>query len=314
VNGRRRVLITCPQMQRVVDQFRDRLDRSGIEIDLPEVVQALSERELMPIIDRYDGMIAGDDEITASVIARAERMRTIAKWGVGVDGIDLDAARARGISVTNTPGAFGHDVADVAAGYLVMLARGLHRVHDSVVDGGWYKPEGRRLAGSTLGIAGFGSVGREVARRGVGFGMGVAAHDVASAARTAAQEMGVAPVGLDGLFSRSDYLVLCTPLTPQTHHMVNAETLSLMPEGAHLINVARGPLVDEAALVAALHDGQLAGAALDVFEQEPLPAASPLREIEGCVFGSHNASNTREGVMAASAEAVDNLIQELDRQ
>lgn len=314
MSERLKVLVTCPQMQRTIDRFRDRLDEAEIDVDLPDVVQALSQEELLPIIGQYDGLIAGDDEITAPVIARAERMRTIAKWGVGVDGIDLEAARARKISVTNTPGAFGDDVADVAAGYLVMLARDLHRIHASVLGGGWHKPEGRRLAGSTLGIAGFGSVGRQVARRSRGFGMDVLAHDVTIEARAVADEMQVPSVELDDLFSSSNYLVLCAPLTPETRHMVNAQSLSLMPAEAFLINVARGQLVDEPALASALETGRLGGAALDVFEEEPLPPGSPLRNIESCVLGSHNASNTREGVIAASTQAVDNLLRELRRR
>lgn len=312
MSARAQVLITCPQMRRTIDHFRGRLDAAEIDVDLPEVVQALSEEELAPMIGRYDGMIAGDDEVTAAVIAKADRLRTIAKWGVGLDGIDLDAARSRGITVTNTPGVFGEDVADVAAGYLIMLARQLHRVHASVASGGWHKHEGRRLAGALLGVAGFGSIGRAVARRGHGFGMRVIAHDVADDARAAAAERGIEIVNRDELFRRSEFLVLCMPLTRDTRHMVDERTLALMPAGSFLVNVARGQLVDEQALAAALAAGSLAGAALDVFEEEPLPAASSLRRFEQCVFGSHNSSNTSEGVLEASTRAVENLLQGLN--
>lgn len=303
-----RVLITCRQMQNVFDTFRSRFDDRDIQCELPSIVQQPSEDELIGIIGGYDGMIAGDDPLSARVLQHATKMQIISKWGVGVDGIDLEAARAGGIAVTNTPGVFGDDVADVALGYVVMLARQLHRIHASVRDGGWWKHEGLRLAGKTLGVAGFGTIGRAVARRGQCFGMPVFTSDVAEPALSAARGLGVEPVALDDLFRNSDFLVLCNPLTPETHHMANARTLALMRRGSFLINVARGALADERAVADALGSGRLAGAAFDVFEEEPLSADSLLRSYEQCVFGSHNASNTTEGVLQASELAVDNLL------
>jgi D-3-phosphoglycerate dehydrogenase len=309
-----RVLITCRQMQNCFESFRDRFEERGLAWEMPSVVQQPTEEELMEIIGNFDGMIAGDDPLTARVLERAGRMKIISKWGVGIDGIDVDAAEALGIKVTRTPAVFGGDVADVALGYVVMLARQLHRIHRSVQDGGWFKWEGQALEGKTLGIAGFGSIGQAVARRGVGFGMERIAFDVAGdALASVAHEAGVELVALDDLFRRSDYLVLCCPLTPENRHMVNHDSLGLMRRGSHLVNVARGPLVDEEALAEALAAGQLAAAALDVFEEEPLPATSPLRGFEQCVFGTHNGSNTSEGVLRASGRAVENLIEGLER-
>jgi D-3-phosphoglycerate dehydrogenase len=303
-----RVLITCRQMQNCIDEFRPRLNERQLELVLPEIVQQPSEEDLIEIIGDFDGMIAGDDPLSARVLDHAKRMRIISKWGVGIDGIDLDAARALGIPVVNTPGVFGGEVADLALGYVIMLARQLHRIDASVKAGGWFKYEGRSLAGKVLGVAGFGSIGQAVGIRGKGFGMRVVAHDVADAASAVAEEMGVEMLGRDELFGQSDFLVLCSPLTSETRHMVGERTLALMQPGSFLVNVGRGPLVDEIALVQALESGQVAAAALDVFEQEPLPAASGLRRFEQCVFGSHNASNTREGVLRTSARAVENLM------
>lgn len=308
-----RVLITCRQMQNCIDQFRSAFDKEGIEIVLPDVVQQPTEEELIGMIGDFDGMIAGDDPLTARVLEHAARMRIISKWGVGTDGIDQEAARERGIEVTRTPGVFGDEVADVAIGYLVMLARQLHRIDASVREGGWLKHEGRSLAGKTIGIAGLGSIGQAVARRALGFGMEVVAHDVVDAARGPADKMGVELVDSDELFRRSEVIVLCCPLTPGTHHLVNGRTLGMLPHGAYLVNVARGPLVDEPALVDALRSGQVQAAALDVFEEEPLPMDSPLREFEQCAFGSHNGSNATEGVLRASARAVENLFAGLER-
>jgi D-3-phosphoglycerate dehydrogenase len=195
----------------------------------------------------------------------------------------------------------------VALAYVVILARQLHRLHESIATGGWFKHEGRSLAGNTLGIAGLGSIGQAVCRRATGFGLQVIAHDVTDLARQAAAGLGVELVDREDLFRRSDILVLCCPLTAETRHLVNERSLASMPPASYVVNVARGPLVDEAALAGALASGHLAAAALDVFEQEPLPRSSPLRAFEQCVFGSHNGSNTREAVLRASALAVDNL-------
>ena len=306
-----RVLITCRQMQNCIEGFRDRLEAANLELVLPEIVQQPSEDELIAVIADFDGMIAGDDPLSARVLEHARRMRIISKWGVGIDGIDRAAADRLGIKVTNTPAVFGDEVADVAMGYVVVLARQLHRIHASVADGGWWKHEGRSLSGATLGVVGFGSIGQALARRGAGFGMEVIAHDPVDAMRVLADGLGVQLLDVDELFSRSDYVVLCCPLTSENRHMVNERRLRLMKPGSYLVNVARGPLVEESALVRALGSGRLCAAALDVFEEEPLAADHPLRPFAQCVFGSHNGSNTREGVLRASARAVDNLLEGL---
>lgn len=305
------VLITCRQMQNVLDEFRGRFTERGIAITTPAVTQHPTEDELIEIIGGFDGMIAGDDPLSARVLEHAKRMRIISKWGVGTDGIDREAADRLGIKVTNTPNVFGDEVADLAAGFLVMLARQLHRVDASVRDGGWLKVEGRSLNGLALGIVGFGDVGEAVARRGAGFGMTVRAHDVVDEAIERARQAGVEVTPLEEMLLVSDYVVLCCPLTPQTHHLLNRETLAAMKQGASVINVARGPVIDEPALVDALESGQIAAAALDVFEEEPLPGESPLRAFEQCIFGAHNGSNTHEAVLRASDRAVANLLEGL---
>ncbi len=302
------VLVTCRQMQNCIDEFRDRFERHGVSLVLPPIVQQLSEAELAGMIGGFDAIIAGDDPITAGVLEQATRLKVVAKWGIGVDGIDLAAARRLDIPVLNTPAVFGDEVADVAIGYVILLARQLHRIDAGVRAGGWPKPEGLTLHGKRLGILGFGSIGRAVAARGRGFGMELLATDAAGIPDEDATRLGVRSVDEPSLFAETDFLVLCSPLTPETHHVVGEENLARMRPGSFVVNVARGPLVDETALHRALSEGRLAGAALDVFEVEPLPAASPLRDVESCILGSHNASNTREGVRRASAQAVTNTL------
>ena len=307
-----RALIACRQMQECFDAFRPRFDELSIEYVLPTVLQHMTEADLLPVIAEFDGMIAGDDHLTGRVLERAKRLRIISKWGIGTDGIDLGAAKRLGIEVTNTPAVFGDDVADVAAGYLVMLARQLHVIDRSVRDGGWHKHRGVALSAKTLGIYGLGSIGRAVAQRGRGFGMRVIGFDVAPASAGLAAEQGAEVMTEpEALFRSADFLVLCAPATPETRHIIDNVALALMPVDSYVINVSRGALVDEEALADALEAGRLAGVALDVFEQEPLPADSRLRGLSGCIFGSHNASNTDQGVTRASERAVENLIRGL---
>lgn len=308
-----RVLITCRQLQQTIDRYRTIFAENGIEIDLPELVQQLSEAELLEIIDRYDGVIAGDDQFTAKVLEKAPKLRILAKWGVGVDGIDLDAARRLGIPVKNTPNVFHDEVADAVAGYLVLLARQLHRLDRSVREGGWLKVRGLTLADKTLGVIGMGSIGRAVAKRGAAFGMKVLGYDVVPPASELVNESGARMVALGELIESSDFISLNCNLTPENRGMLGAGEFARMKDGVFIVNTARGRLIDQSALVAALQSGKVAGAALDVFEEEPLPPGDPLRSFESCIFGTHNGSNTQEAVLRVNELAINNLLDGLKR-
>lgn len=308
-----RVLVTCAQMQSCFDIFRGAFYDAGIEPDLPRLPgQQFSEDELLPVIHQYDGVIAGDDHFSRSVLERADKLRVISKWGVGLDSIDQDAARALGIAVTNTPNMFDDEVADVSIGYLIMLARGLHRVDRAVRSGQWLKIEGRSLAGLTLGVVGLGGIGRATARRAMAMAMTVVGTDPNEKSVAAAGEIGVRVMAFDDLIGASDGIILNCPLTEGTRGLLNQRAFALAGQDLMVVNTARGPVIDEGALVAALSSGQVSGAALDVFEEEPLPLGSPLRDMEQVILGSHNASNTREAVLRTSSAAVDNLLRHLD--
>jgi len=308
----RRVLVSCVQMQGELHRFEQDFAARGIELVVPEVHQQLSEEELLEIMPEIDGVIVGDDKFTAAVLESSPRLHILSKWGVGTDCIDLEAAARLGITVTNTPGVFADDVANVATCYILMLARGLHRVDAAVRAGTWLKVEGESLRGKVLGVVGLGSIGRALAERARALGMEVTGCDPAAQARAAAEAAGVRATALDDVLATADYLALCCPLTPQTHHLIDARALAVMKPGAKLVNVARGPIVDEPALADALRTGHLAGAGLDVFETEPLPAGSPLRELPQVILGAHNGSNAREAVERTSRLAVENLLAHLD--
>jgi D-3-phosphoglycerate dehydrogenase len=305
------ILVTCRQMQMELPRHRERIEKLGYEVVAPELGgrQQFTATELLEYGPQLAGIIAGDDQLNREFFDGAEKLKTVIRWGIGMDSVDHEAAKRHGVTVRNTPGVFGHEVADSAFGYILNLTRGYIAVDAAVRRGEWPKMEGVTLAGTRLGIVGLGAIGREIARRGAGFDMEVVACDPGVDTAPA----GVSLVDLDKLMATSRFIVLSCPLTAETFHLINADRLALVRPDAFLVNVARGPVVFEADLIEALKSGQLAGAALDVFEVEPLPSDSELRRLPNVVLGAHNASNTREGVARASSAAVDFLIEELAR-
>lgn len=304
-----RIVVTCPPMQRTAEEWLPGLTERGIHVELPPVTQHVARADLERLLPLCDGIIAGDEPLDRALLSAAvPRLRVISRWGVGMDNVDHDAARDLGIVVRNTPAAFADEVADVAIGYAIMLARGLHTIDAGVRAGGWPKPRGVSLAGRTLGIIGLGAIGRAVARRGLAMGMSVVGTDPDPRAQAAAAAQGVSVFEVDEVFALAHVLSLNCPLTPENRHLLNARRMALMPPGAFVVNTGRGPLVDETALVAGLDSGLLSGAALDVFETEPVPADSPLRRLPNVILGSHNASNTLEAVQRVNKLAIENLL------
>lgn len=291
----------------MIDVFRARMSWLGWDVTEPVVAQTLTEHELISLLPYHDGWIIGDDPACISVLeaGAAGRLRAAVKWGVGVDNIDFEAARELGISISNTPGVFGAEVADVAMGYVIGLARETFRVDREIRGLGWPKPPGISLANKTVGIIGLGDIGRNLIRRVAAADMKIIGFDPGVTQKEAGDlvDLRIWPNGLGEV----DFLVATCALNNKTRHMVNEETLALAKPGLRLINVCRGPVVKEAALCAALDTGQVHSAALDVFEVEPLEAGSPLRRFDRCILGSHNASNTSDAVRRVSEAAIDIL-------
>jgi D-3-phosphoglycerate dehydrogenase len=302
-----RVLITCPPMLRNLDEFRPRFEERGIDLDAPDVVQTLSEEELLELVPECDGWIIGDDPATREVFTagKAGSLKAAVKWGVGVDNVDFESARELGIAIANTPGMFGKEVADLAMGYVTALARGFVQIDRGVRSGSWSKPSGISLEGRTVALVGYGDIGRNTARRLMAAEMRVVAYDplINAADLPPGIDVAVWPDRLD----EADFIVLTCALTKDNRRMLNGDVLSRVRRGVHIVNVARGGLIDESALAEAMESGQVGAAALDVFEEEPLPIRSPLRQFEQCVLGSHNGSNTVDAVRRASHRAIDLL-------
>jgi len=301
-----KILVTCPPMLRQLDLLEAEFARRGWTATAPDIIQTLSVAELCRLVPEHDGWIIGDDPANAEVItaASAGNLKAAVKWGVGTDNVDFPAFEAAGIPVTNTPGMFGNEVADIALGYLIGLARRTFEIHVDVLKGGWPKPTGTSLQEKTVGLAGYGDIGRQLATRLLACGMDVVVYDPAvdpdAFGENSKLKLGSWPDGI----SECDFLCFTCALTPSSFHMLNDETLRETKPGVRIVNVARGPLIDEAALISGLESGHVAAAALDVFEEEPLTDHSPLRAFPQNVFGSHNASNTLEAVLRTSHAAI----------
>lgn len=295
-------------MLRAIDQLRYIFDEKGIELVTPNVVQILSEEELIEIVPTVDAWIIGDDPATEKVFTAGKngKLRVAVKWGVGVDNVDFKACEKLGIPISNTPRMFGNEVADMALAYFTGLARESYRVDREVRAGNWIKPAGMSLDGKTVALIGIGDIGLATARRLKAFGVKVNAYDPftkLTAAEANVDEILAFPDKLE----QADFVLLTCALTPSNFHLINAESIAKMKDGVIVINVSRGGLIDETALTAALTSGKVRSAGLDVFETEPLPIDSPLRSFEQCILGTHNGSNTREAVIRASLKAIDLL-------
>jgi len=306
-----RVLISAPYMLQVLDEFRFRLEAEGLEIVTTPVCERLSEDELLPIVGTIDGAICGDDRFTERVLHRAPRLKVISKWGTGIDSIDTNAAARLGIRVFNTPNAFTDAVADTALGYILCFARQLPGMDRDLRRGLWVKPDTISLGECALGVVGVGNIGKAVVRRARAFGMTVLGADPAAIPEAFIEETGLHMTPLHELLEEADFVSLHCDLNPTSFHLIGREELAMMRPSAFLINTARGPILDEKALVDALIERRIAGAALDVFEVEPLPEISPLRSLKNCLLAPHNSNSSPAARRRVHESTIANLLKGL---
>lgn len=307
------VLLSAPYMLPFVDRFRPVFEHFGIDLIIPEVHERLSEEELLRHAGAFDGVICGDDRFTETVIkACLPRLKVISKWGTGIDSIDRQAAQKLGVQVRNTPNAFTLPVADTVMGYILAFARQIPWMDRDMRSQKWEKRRGMSLSECTLGVIGVGNIGKAVLRRARAFGMKLLGNDIIPIAPDFVLENGVEMVSLRELLGRADFVSLNCDLNPTSYHLINAETLSWMKHSAVLINTARGPIVEEPALIAALQDGWIAGAALDVFETEPLPGSSPLLRMENVLLAPHNSNSSPAAWERVHWNTIRNLLEGLN--
>ena len=300
-----KVLVTAPPVVNQAERYLPLFIQFGIAPVFLSSEQQVSKAKLISEVGKFDGWILGDEICDRQVLESGidGKLKAAIRWGAGFDNVDAEAARELNFPIENTPGTFANEVADMALGYLISLARHIPQVNQGIFDGGWIKPVGSSLAGKTAGIVGLGVIGQAIVKRLSVLGMNLIGYDpFAKYDHGGTVSLKNWPEGLAEL----DYLILACPLTSENTKMVNHNSLSMMKTGCKIINVARGGLIDEKALIDALEAKKVAAAALDVFESEPL-GDSRLLGFKQNVYGSHNASNTVEAVDRTTAIAVEKL-------
>ena len=303
-----RVLVSDKLAEAGLDVLRE---ASGVEL---EFRPGMSEDELCEVIGDYDGLIIrSGTQVTSRVVDAAEKLRVIGRAGMGVDNVDIPAASRRGIVVMNTPTGNSVTTAEHALALLAALARNIPQAVGSMRSGKWEKSkfQGREIAHKTLGIIGLGNIGRIVADRAQGLKMKVIGVDPVMSSERAA-ELGIELVGLDELLSRADFITIHAPLTPETKNMISDAAFGKMKDGALLVNAARGGIVDEEALARAITDGKIAGAALDVFGQEPVDPNNPLLQLDNVLCTPHLGASTSEAQERVAVEIAEQAIDYLE--
>jgi D-3-phosphoglycerate dehydrogenase len=308
-----KVLFTAPYMIPFVDRFKPVFDKYDIDLIIPEVHERMEEADLLKYAGQFDGAICGDDRYTARVLAAcAPRLKVISKWGTGIDSIDAAACSRYGVRLCRTLNAFTLPVADTVLGYILAFARRQPWMDREMKSGKWEKIPGRALSECTLGVIGVGNIGKAVTRRARAFGMKVLGNDIVEIDHVFVAETGIEMTDLESLLSHSDFVSVNCDLNPTSRHLINNDTLALLKPGAVLINTARGPIVEEAALIEALRVKRLAGAALDVFEVEPLPLESPLMKMDNVLLAPHNSNSSPAAWEKVHWNTIRNLLDGLE--
>lgn len=290
-----KILVTATSYASQDERLRTTLEEKVGEVIYNTTGKPLSSPQLQELLPDVDGMIAGLDEIDAAALASAQKLKVVARYGVGYNNVDLEAARLHQVIVTNTPGANAKSVAELTIALILNLLRPVIPAVQKTKAGEWPRFKGISLQGKTVGLVGCGAIGKESARKLAGFDCEILAYDI-DQDKTFASEYGVRYVSLEELLPKSDIISLHLPGIPETAGMVDKEFLSKMKPGSYLVNTARGELVDESALLSTLVSGHLRGAALDVFQQEPPEADNPLLKLDQVIvtphMGAHSDSAT----------------------
>jgi D-3-phosphoglycerate dehydrogenase len=288
------ILFSAPYLIPFVDRFAPVFKHYGIELLIPEKIEERMEAaDILEYAGKFDGAICGDDRFTTEVIeACVPRLKVISKWGTGIDSIDKEACARSGVMIGNTPNAFTNPVADSVLGYMLAFVRQQPWMDRAMKTGVWRKIPGKTLGECTLGVVGVGKIGKAVLRRASAFGVRLLGNDITEVDPHFISDFRVEMMDFEDLLSHSDFVSLNTDLNPTSYHLMDDEAFALMQSSAILINTSRGPVVKESALISALESGKIAGAALDVFEFEPLPHNSPLLKMENVLTAPHNANSS----------------------
>ena len=307
-----KILFTAPYMIPFVERFKPVFDKYDIELIIPNVHERMEEEDLLKYAGQFDGAICGDDRYTLRVLeACSPRLNIISKWGTGIDSIDAEACSRYSIKIGRTLNAFTTPVADTVLGYMLAFARRQPWMDREMKSGQWEKIPGKTLNECALGVIGVGNIGKAVTRRAKVFGMKVYGVDIVEIDHVFVSETGIEMTTLQLLLANSDFVSINCDLNLTSQHLMNSDTFALMKPNAVIINTARGPIIDEKSLVEALQAKRLAGAALDVFEVEPLPVDNPLMKMDNVMLAPHNSNSSPTAWERVHWNTIKNLVEGL---
>lgn len=287
----KKVLVTATNYSTYCSAAKALLEENGVEVIENPYGRPMTRDELLTVVGDIDGAVVGVDTWNEKIFAHAPKLRAMARFGVGVDNIDLAAAKAHGIQVTNAKGMNSNPVAELTVGLILSTLRNVPAFNASIREGKWDRFMGRDLAGMTVGLLGFGDIAQRVAKKLSGFDVSICAYDLYPNLEKA-RELNVEMVSMEEALHRADVVCMHLPSLPSTHHIMDAQTFGMMKDGSYFINTARGALVDETALAQALRSGKLTAAAIDVFGQEPVRRDNPLFALPNLFATPHTAAET----------------------
>lgn len=307
-----KVLVSAPYLQSSINRFKNIFIKNNIEIILASVKEHLSENDLLPIIENIDGVICGDDYFTEEVIKRAKKLRVISKWGTGIDTIDQDACKKYGIKLYNTPNAFTEPVSDTVLGFILCYARNIILSDQEIKKGKWNKVLGFALHEKILGIIGVGNIGKAVVKKAKNFGIKILGNDIKPISEEFISETRIIIVEKGILYKNSDIISINCDLNETSYHLINMSSFNLMKKKPFIINTARGSIINEKDLIPALENGLIAGAALDVFENEPIEKNNPLLKFKNVILSPHNSNSSMIAWEKVHKTTISNLIKGLN--
>jgi D-3-phosphoglycerate dehydrogenase len=294
------ILITWRLLIENLNKYIFIFKKNRIRFDVIKCDQHLKEKKLIDIIHKYDGIICGDDELTKKVLKRAKRLKIISKWGTGIDSIDKDYAKQKGIILKNSPGAFSKSVSQHAIGLIFSILRNIVCNHNDIIKGNWSKRINSTIDGKTIGIIGYGNIGKEIYEKLSVFDVNFLFNDK--------KKISKKNTSLNTLLKKSDIVIISCDLNKTSYHLLKYSNLKLMKKSSIIINVSRGAIVKSSDLLIILKQKKISGAGLDVFEEEPLKKNNPLTKLKNCILTSHNAFNDKNLIDKINLMSVQNII------
>jgi len=304
-----RALVTAPPILPKIFNYKNLFDKKSVEIVVPpyEVVECLYENELVELLKNIDGILCGDDKITENVLKQTKRLKVISKWGTGIDSIDKDAAERLGIKVLRVKDVFSEPVSDTVLAYILLFSRKIIEKNQIVKNNKWEKTESHTLKEKSLGIIGVGHIGKVVAQKALALGMKVYGNDIRKISRDYVKNTDIEMVNLNELLTNSDFVTFHCDLNNSSFHLIGEKELKIMKPESVLINTSRGEVIDQSALEDALQNNEISGAALDVFEVEPLPEESILRKMNNVFLSPHNSNGSPQVFNKVDELSIQNL-------